>query len=156
MRAIVKHTLVSCIINAIFSIAFFVAFFSGESTLVLGQMSKLTIDFLPQALFVGFFSTLPPSILILRELKAGRVNRRTVEVLFLPANLPLRVVVLSLSSLIVFGCSAVIVLNFIEPFPLAYWTALMMKAGYGVLVSLLVTPVAVMAATRREVSVSGI
>lgn len=149
MPPIAKHTLVSCIVNALFSMAFFWVFFGGESSLVIGQMSKLTIDFLPQALFVGFFSTLPPSILTIKELKAGKVSPGAGSVLPLPENLVLRVIVLALMSLIAFGCSTVLILNFVQPITISFTTGLIMKALYGIVLSALITPIAVLAARKQ-------
>lgn len=149
MTPIAKHTLVSCIVNALFSMAFFSVFFGSESSLVVGQMSKLTIDFLPQALFVGFFSTLPPSILTIKELKASKVSPGAGSVLPLPENLVLRVIVLALMSLIAFGCSAVLILNFVQPITISFTTGLIMKALYGIVLSALITPIAVLAARKQ-------
>ncbi|GAB1265301.1 hypothetical protein [Aurantivibrio infirmus] len=149
MTPIAKHTLVSCIVNALFSMAFFSIFFRGEPSLVLGQMSKLTIDFLPQALFVGFFSTLPPSILTIKELRAGKVSPGSGSMLPLPDNLVFRVIVLALLSLIVFGGGTVLILNFVQPITISFTTGVIMKALYGIVLSALITPIAVSAARKQ-------
>ena len=74
-----RETMISSIINALFSIAFFVGMFRNEPDLIFGGMSKLTMDFLPQAFFVGLFAALPASILTLKRLKSGRCNRLTLD-----------------------------------------------------------------------------
>lgn len=147
-----KHTLVSCIINALFSMAFFALFFREEAVLVLGQMSKLTTDFLPQALFVGFFSSLPPSLLTLKELKAGKLSPRLGTAFPLPTNLVLRVIVLAVLSLFVFGGGTVLILNFIEPITISFTVGLVVKALYGIALSLIITPIAVMATLQSKLN----
>lgn len=144
MNYIVKETLIGSIINALFSITFFVAMFRGQMTLTLGGFSALTMDFLPQAFFVGLFAVLPSSLLTRKRLRAGTISSTLESKRFpLPQSLPVRIACMTLGALAVFGGGAVLILSLAEPMELSFTTGLLMKAAYGVLITSVMTPLAV-------------
>ena len=143
MTYILKETLISSIINALFSIAFFVAMFHNQPELTLGGTSGLTMDFLPQAFFVGLFAALPSSLLTVKRLRTGAVSPDEKKRLPLPQSLPVRLVCLTLGSLIVFGGGAVLILSLSSPMELSFAAALAVKAVYGILITIIITPLAV-------------
>ena len=143
MAYTLKETLISSIINALFSIAFFVAMFHNEPQLIIGEASDLTLDFLPQTFFVGLFAALPSSLLTLKRLKKGILSPSGKKRLPLPNSLPVRIACLSLGSLILFGGGAVVVLSLLGPMELGFATALVIKAAYSILVTIIITPLAV-------------
>ena len=143
MNYILKETLISSIINALFSIAFFVAMFHNKTELILGGTSGLTMDFLPQAFFVGLFAALPSSLLTLKRLRTGAVSPVGKKRLPLPQSLPVRLGCLTLASLILFGGGTVLILSLSGPMELSFVTALVVKAVYGILITIIITPLAV-------------
>jgi hypothetical protein len=143
MTYIFKETLISSIINALFSIAFFTAMFHSEPELILSGTSGLTMDFLPQTFFVGLFAALPSSLLTLKRIKAGTLAPVSRKRLPLPKSLLVRIVFLALGSLILFGGGAVIILSLSGPVELSFAFALVIKAAYGILITIIITPLAV-------------
>lgn len=144
MNYIVKETLIGSIINALFSITFFVAMFRGQMTLTLGGFSALTMDFLPQAFFVGLFAVLPASLLTRKRLRAGTISSTLASKRFpLPQSLPVRIVCMTLGALAVFGGGAVFILSFADPIEISFTMGLILKAAYGVLITSIMTPLAV-------------
>lgn len=143
MNYTLKETLISSLINALFSIAFFIGMFHNEPQLILGGASRLTMDFLPQAFFVGLFAALPSSLLTLKRLKTGAIEAAGRKRLPLPRSLPIRVAFLASGSLMLFGGGAVILFSLMPPMVLSFSAVLAMKAAYGILISLVTTPIAV-------------
>ncbi|MFV0436510.1 MAG: hypothetical protein ACK5PS_03845 [Desulfopila sp.] len=143
MKYIVKETLISSIINALFSIAFFVGMFRHEAELLLGGTSGLTRDFLPQAFFVGLFAALPASLVTAKRIRDNRLAPGGKMKSILPRSLPLRVLCLTLASTALFGGCMVALLSLLEPITLGFFPALLMKAVYGVVISCAITPLAV-------------
>lgn len=143
MTYMLKETLISSIINALFSIAFFTALFHNESQLILGGMSGLTMDFLPQTFFVGLFAALPSSLLTLKRLKMGALSPSGRWRLPLPNSLPVRILCLALGSFILFGGGAILILSLSDPMELRFASALVIKAAYSILITLIITPLAV-------------
>lgn len=143
MTYIFKETLISSTINALFSIAFFAVLFHNEPELILGGMSDLTMDFLPQTFFVGLFAALPSSLLTLKRLKLGTLSpsRRTMPPL--PNALPVRILSLALGSFILFGGGAVLLLSLSGPMEVSFGSALVIKAAYSILITIIITPLAV-------------
>jgi len=101
------------------------------------------MDFLPQAFFVGLFAALPSSLLTLKRLKTGAVSPAGIKRLPLPQSLPVRLVCLTLASLILFGGGTVLILSLPGPMELSFVTALAIKAVYGILITIIITPLAV-------------
>jgi hypothetical protein len=143
MTYIHKETLISSIINALFSIAFFSALFHNEPELILGGKSGLTMDFLPQTFFVGLFAALPSSLLTLKRLKMGALSPSGRKVPPLPNSLPVRILCLALGSFIFFGGGAVLILSLPSPMELSFASALVIKAAYSILITIIITPLAV-------------
>lgn len=143
MTYIFKETVISSIINALFSIAFFIGMFRNEPELILGGTSSLTMDFMPQAFFVGLFAALPASLLTLKRIKAGSITPVDKKRFPLPQSLPVRIIFLTLGSLILFGGGAVLIFSQLRPVELNFYSALVLKAVYGILISITITPLAV-------------
>ena len=61
----------------------------------------------------------------------------------LPKSLLVRIVFLALGSLILFGGGAVIILSLSGPVELSFAFALVIKAAYGILITIIITPLAV-------------
>lgn len=139
----IKETLISSIINALFSVAFFTAMFHNEPELILGGVTGLTMDFLPQTFFVGLFAALPSSLLTLKRLKTGSITPVARKKLPLPNSLPIRIGCLALGSFVFFGGGSVLLLSLLGPIELSFKTALVMKAVFGILITIIITPLAV-------------
>lgn len=143
MSYIIKETVISGTINALFSVGFFVGAFYGVSELTLGSFSELTMDFLPQSFFVGLFAALPASLLTLKRLKAGSIAPLTGSTLPLPKSLPLRILCFAFGSLVLFGGAAVLTLALIEPVLVTFSVALIVKIIFALLITLTITPLAI-------------
>jgi hypothetical protein len=143
MNYIRKETLISSIINALISIAFFAALFRNAPQLILGDTSRLTMDFLPQAFFVGLFAALPASLLTMKRIKAGTVTLDGEGRPPLPQSLPLRIAFLALGSLLLFGGGAVLIFSLLAPIELSFVSALVMKTAYAIFITLIITPLAI-------------
>lgn len=143
MSYVIKETCISAVINVIFTVVFFFALFHDQPQLILGGSSKLTLDFLPQAFFIGFFSALPPSLITLRRMKKGVLALRAARVLPLPASLPIRIVLFALASLLIFGGGAVLLVFQIDAMSISFSTALLLKAVYAIFITAVITPLAV-------------
>lgn len=156
MTYILKETLISTIINALFSIAFFAALFHNEPELIFGGMSGLTMDFLPQTFFVGLFAALPSSLLTLKRLRIGTLSPSGMKSVPLPSQLPVRIISLALGSLILFGGGAVLLLSLSGPMEVSFASALVIKAVYSILITIIITPLAVgyLIATYRKDNLS--
>lgn len=104
-----------------------------------------TLDFLPQSFFVGLFSALRASLLTLKRLRTGAVSPSNEPSLPLPKSLPARILCFTFGSLIIFGGGAVLILAAVNPLNLTFATALILKAFYGILITVAITPVAIRA-----------
>jgi len=143
MNYIVKEMVISSIINALFSIAFcFLSFWTAQE-ISLGGTSALTIDFLPQAFFVGLFAALPSSLLTAKRLKEGNISPLQIKRLPLPKRLHVRIVLFALGSLLIFGGGAVLILSQLPTTTISFNIALVIKAVYGILITIVITPMAV-------------
>ncbi len=142
MTYLIKETLISSIMNVLFSVAFFIAMFRNEPQLTLGGASGLTMDFLPQTFFVGLFAALPSSLLTLRRIKTGALTPIARQRWPLPDSFPVRIVCLALGSLFLFGGGAVLLLSLSAPMELSFALALVVKAAYSILITIIITPLA--------------
>lgn len=145
MAYIARETVTSSIINAIFSIGFFVALFHSKTEWLFGGSSDLTMDFLPQALFVGLFAALPASLITAKRLEDGKIPLQPKANIFLPRSFFFRIISLTIGSFVLFGGGAVLLLSFQQPIALSFISALILKAVYGVLITICITPLALRA-----------
>ncbi|MBL4827903.1 MAG: hypothetical protein JKY66_09375 [Spongiibacteraceae bacterium] len=144
MSYLAKETLISSVINALFSLIFFIVFFHDVSEVTLGGVTPFTLDFLPQAFFVGLFAALPVSLLAVKRIRSGEIKPELGQKYPLPQSLPIRIIILALLSLVVFGVGALGLSSFFLPvMDIGFTAALLLKVIFGILITVVVTPVAV-------------
>jgi hypothetical protein len=142
-RYIAIETAISAGINAALSIAFAIVVFGGQPVLDLHARAVL-LDLLPQGFMIAFMATLVPTLLTRRR-------RDMAKVAALPGRhaLPRNVVVRALlfgaaAALLGTGAFAVLQPEALLAAPLF----IALKAAYGALLAIIVTPIALRAALR--------
>ena len=130
---IVRETIISVIVNTAMSIAFFLVVFGMKAPIRLGDME---LDFLPQTFMVALMGTLVPPLLLRR--KSGAAVQPIVVRSFLAAVV----------SLALAGGAAYAICRGNAGITLRPASALVMRAAYGAMLTLIVTPWAIKALIR--------
>ncbi len=166
-----RQILIGGAINSALSLVFFFLLFRGVGQIQLGAGSKFALDFLPQALFVGFFSALPPTLLAMKTFgktagsnvasnmtgsfdgkdldwgsavaMAPLMNAVKLPLSVLPKALPLRIAVLTALSVIVFGGLAVAITSLLGAVSINFVVGALLKVFFALFVTATITPVAV-------------
>jgi hypothetical protein len=145
-RYIAVETAVSTLINAALSLLAAWLVFGGRTSIEAAGPRGFAMDFLPQTFMVSFMSTLIPTWLTRRRVRAGEVERGTSPASRLPRNLLVRALVSALAMTLVLGVAAMLLAPRLwgQPLPLAGLFGL--KVAYGALISVPVTRFALRAA----------
>lgn len=72
-----KETVVSAIIGAAISAAFFFGLFGFEGPVPVEGPGNYAFDFLPQSFFVGLMACLVPTLLLRKAVLAGKIDTRS-------------------------------------------------------------------------------
>jgi hypothetical protein len=132
---ILRETIVSVLINTALSIVFFLVVFGIKAPIRLGDMA---LDFLPQTFMVALMGTLIPPLILRR--KAGAAVRPIVVRSFIAAVV----------SLALAGGAAYVVCRGNADFTFRPAIALLMRAIYGAILALIVTPWAIKTLTGKS------
>jgi hypothetical protein len=149
-RYLLRESLISSIINVILSVAIFTALFRDQPAHIFGGSSQFTLDFLAQAFFVGFFSALPPSLLTRKRLKSSEISALPGRPLFGINSAFLRSLVLGVAALFAFGGLTLAVAAIVPLQTIGFQAAVIAKAVFAIAVSMVFTPVAIIATLREE------
>ena len=146
-KHIYKETLISAIINSVFSF--------GITYLVLGgaeviEKQELVIDALPQSFFVTFFGVFIPTLLSRKKIKAGAIATLPYQKSFLPNNAFFRAVSMGLMAAIAGWLLHVVVLNGFGIEQLAINPVFVYKTLYGAVLSFVVTPIALLITLKES------
>ncbi|WP_068085017.1 hypothetical protein [Novosphingobium rosa] len=148
---ILRETIISMIINAAFSLAFFLAVFGHGAAVPVWGIGAYAFDALPQSIAIAAMSTLVPGAIALKKRRSGALRvapqARTSQP-FLPHNLWLRAAVLALLSAVLGGLFNSVALLVLGLAQLPWWPALIAKLAYGAALAGIVTPIALRAALR--------
>jgi len=167
----IRQILIGGAINSVLSLVFFFLLFRGVAQIQLGAGSKFALDFLPQALFVGFFSAFPPTLLTMKKFGrsvgsnivgnttaafggkdldggpavAAAPLMKTVKLPLsvLPKTSPLRIAALTALSVIVFGGLAVAIASLPGAVSINLAVGALLKVFFALLVTAAITPIAV-------------
>lgn len=141
---IARETAISAVINAGFSLAFFLLVF-GTGGAVVG-LGTYAYDFLPQSCAIAVMSTLVPGAIAGGRLRKGALVRsgRTGA---LPGGLLLRTVVMAVIGTLIGGLVCAFLLLG-GPSTFGWWSALAGKLAHGAALAVLVTPAGLRAALR--------
>ncbi len=139
-----RETAISMVINTVLSGVFFLAVFGLHGPVPIWGMGHYVFDFGPQAFAVAFMSTLVPGALSRKALRAGRVASRP-SALRLPGNLLLRGLILAVPSAMLALAGAAAVCPALGLAQLPWSVALAAKLGFGAVLALVITPIALRA-----------
>lgn len=127
---IFRETAISALVNITLSIVFFVAVFGLHAPVA---RAAFGFDFLPQAFMVSLMGTLVPSLLLRRKLGGA------------PGAIVLRCAAIALCGTVMAGGGAYLACAMTGTQAVAPTPALILKALFGGLLSLVVTPLAISA-----------
>lgn len=132
---VAREASISAVASGIISFAFFVLVFRSVSPIPLGSGAAFPGDFLIQSFAVGLFAALVPVLI-------ARVQIKKASGVSMPLGpLLLRALILAALSLCVFGLAA-FAISSASAGALSWWLAAVIKVGFGALISLAVTPLA--------------
>jgi hypothetical protein len=139
-RYIVTETLISMVVNALFSAGFTFLVFGGRAEIGLWGASGLALDFAPQTFVIAMMCVLVPTALTRRRIRSGTLAPARGAPSRLPANLLIRALIVALPATFVLGSLAIALLAAAWSGPLTLGAVLPLKITYGALVALAVTP----------------
>jgi len=145
MNFLQRETLVTTIINCIFTAIFFQVALGFGQPIELGGVGKFALDMLPQTFFVGLFSTLPVTLISLKAIKSGKFGITASDFyLKFPKNIVLRVLLGAFSSLIVMGGTSFVLLAFVLPaMTISSIAGFVFKLIVSIIIALVVAPTAI-------------
>ena len=133
------ETLISCIINALFSFGFtYAAFHTAVSIL----QHDLMIDAIPQSFAVSFFAVFPATLLTRKRLVKGKITALEFNKNKLPVNAFLRAIAIAVVMAILGFAGHYIVFNVLNIQQVSLTSALVYKTLYGIGLTLAITPIA--------------
>lgn len=127
---LLRESLISVAINMVISVAFFLLVFGLGRPMAFADLGP---DFLPQAFMVALMGSLVPPLLLRGKL--GLAARPIV----------VRAIGIALVSVVFVGGGAFAICAMLGEAQLAAWPALALKAAFGGLLAMIVTPVALTA-----------
>ncbi len=130
---ILRETLISAVINSLFSALFFAAIFGFKQAPAVQALGR---DCLPQAFMVALMGSLVPGLILRRH------SGKSVAVVVRTA------VLLAIGSLLVFGGGACAIFLGMGATAIAVEPALIAKIALGAAISIVVTPIAVLTLFR--------
>jgi len=134
-----RETCVGMIINAIMSLLIFLAMFDVRRPVETWGIGQWVFDFLPQSFMVTFMSVLIPGALAHQKVRKGVLAPEPHRSI-LPRNLMVRALVMAVASAII-GTAMVAGLVWLTGAEaIAPTYALILKATYGTVLALIVTP----------------
>ena len=146
-KYLTSETAISMAINAAISVGFAWLVFHGHDHIPTGGPGGLVRDAAPQTFMITLMSTLVPSLVTRKRMRAGHLDA-WLRGQRGPSPVPARKIVLRafllalLAMVLGLGLNAAI-LPLLFPTGLSYGKVLALKAVYGALVALLITPLAV-------------
>lgn len=155
-RYIRNETLPSIAANTVIGIAAaWLAFGAREVVVLIGGPGSLLFDAIPHTFGASVMSALIPSLITRKRRSKGKLSimpdpERSAILNRLPRNLFLRVLVIGIVSCLVGTALHGLVLPLVGSSTWPFQTVLIFKAGYSVLIALLVTPVAVYAVLNEQ------
>ncbi len=139
-----NSTLISIGISMAISAAFFLLVFGLKPVIYVFAPDNLALDFIPQTLAAGFMAALMPALQTRTKMVAGSLAGAPP----LPLQIAKRAVWLAVASLaLAAAVTALLWLGGIETMP--WGSALALKTGYGGLLGLIITPIALRAILPR-------
>lgn len=149
---ILRETIISMVINSLFSLAFFLLVFGHAAPVPVWGIGAYAFDALPQSIAIAVMSTLVPGAITLKRLRSGSIIAPSPMALLsspiFPRNIWLRACVMALLAAVLGGLFNSTILLVLGQESLPWWPALLGKLAYGAALAGLVTPPALRAALR--------
>lgn len=149
---ILRETIISMVINSLFSLAFFLLVFGHAVPVPVWGIGAYAFDALPQSIAIAVMSTLVPGTITLKRLRSGSIIAPSPMALLsspiFPRNIWLRACVMALLAAVLGGLFNSTILLVLGQEALPWWPALLGKLTYGAALAGLVTPPALRAALR--------
>ena len=141
------ETSLSMAINAAISIGFAWLVFHGHDHVPTSGLGGLVRDAAPQTFMIALMSTLVPSLVTRKSMHSGHLDTwlggppggSPVP----PGRIILRALMLAIVAMVLGLSLNAVVLPMLFPGGLGYGSVFVLKAGYGALVALVVTPLAI-------------
>lgn len=135
-----RETLVSMVINGVFSLVFFLIIFGRAPAIPLWGVGNWVFDCLPQSFMIALMSTLVPGALTAKRLRTGQLQA-SPQKSRLPRSLVLRALLLSIAAALI-GTAVVAAIALASGVTvLDRTTAMVIKIIYGIVLAALVTPI---------------
>jgi hypothetical protein len=140
---------IAAVINAVLSVAFVFLVFGGGTDVPVAGSGGLIVDALPQSAMIALMSTLVPTLLTRRRMRAASILSRKGRV-WRPHNVAVRALAVALAVAVVAGLAHAALLPLGPPWwPFA--AVLAYKTGYGALLGMAIARWAVIAALADPV-----
>jgi hypothetical protein len=139
-RYIIVETLISIVINMLFSLAFATLIFGGQAKVEWWGARGAVVDFIPQAFMVALMGSLVPSLITARRIRTGTLAA--------PSRPPRRAILLlrslgfAVGAVILFAGGAGTIVWAAGSTWLTYPAFVAIKIAFGALVAAVVTPFA--------------
>lgn len=144
---VARETAISVVINVVISLLFVWLVFGGDAE---AARQDVLIDFIPQTFMIALMGSLIPAAITRGKLNRGAVARIPGPPSRLPHNLFLRSLLIAVAATLVVGGAAAILTVALLGTSIDLETLTIVKACYGALVALIVTPPALRAALRDQ------
>ncbi len=143
---VIRETLTSTLINSLFSFTITLLLLGGNEVIA---RQALVIDAIPQSFFVTFFSVLIPTWLTRKKIRGNKLPTLPFRQTWLPFNGFLRAVCFGVIVAIAGAMLHLVVLSVLQVNQLGIGTIYVYKTIYGAMLSVLVTPYALMVALKE-------
>lgn len=143
------ETLISVFMNVLLSALAAWAVFGARAPITLWGSTGLALDFIPQSFMVGLMSALMPTLLTRRRRRQGKPLRLAGTPPVLPRNVVLRALLFAVTTVVVAGGMAVLLLALFGPRLYSFDGVIALKTGYGAVVAVVVTLMALSAVLRE-------
>jgi hypothetical protein len=132
-----RETLIGIAINAALSAAFVFLVFGGRDAV---GTREIVLDALPQSFMIALMTTIVPTLLTRQRLRKGGLEILAADGGRLPANLPLRALVVAGTSALLGGALHWLVLPPVAPPVWSFEAVLAYKIAYGACLAWLLAP----------------
>ena len=147
LKYLAVETAISMVINSLLSLAFAWLIFHGHDHVAISGPGGLVRDAGPQTFMIALMGTLVPSMITRQRIRAGHLDawlqRHSGASQGRGSTIFLRALIIAVAAMVLGLAINQNTLPLLFPVGLAYERVLLFKTVYGLLVALLVTPLAI-------------
>ena len=147
-RYVFVETAIGMLINTLISIGFVYLIFGGTAQI---STAALIPDAVPQSFMIALMSTIVPTLLTRKRMRAGVVASSDRQIPKLMKALPVRALLVALLAAIAGLASHAFLLGSFSPSEMTFGTALIFKASYGAILAAIVTPITLQLALAEQI-----